>query len=260
MAALHNFLARSEHWVARLARQARSTFGRFTLPAPFVVVKPCLAIFLVVRVFYWTLKRILVCEPLFKAYCKQYGRHVRTGTFVHYVIGSGDIIVGDDVLVDGKCSFSFGARFSNRPTIFIGDHTGIGHNCSFTVGQRITIGKSCRIASDVWIFDSPGHPADPEARMAGSPPIDKDVRPVTVGDNVWIGRRAIIFPGVTIGQDSIVSAGSVVMQDVPPCTVVAGNPARRIASLERVVPPPQSDATPARGELQTVALSTERRS
>jgi acetyltransferase-like isoleucine patch superfamily enzyme len=53
---------------------------------------------------------------------------------------------------------------------------------------------------------------------------------VTIGDNVWIGRRAIIMPGVTIGEGSVISSGAVVMNDIPPFTVAAGNPARRVAS------------------------------
>ena len=55
------------------------------------------------------------------------------------------------------------------------------------------------------------------------------VKPVTISDNVWIGQRGIICPGVTVGEGAVVSAGSVVMTDVAPYTIVAGNPARRIS-------------------------------
>jgi acetyltransferase-like isoleucine patch superfamily enzyme len=99
------------------------------------------------------------------------------------------------------------------------------------VAKEIRIGRHCAISTDVWIFDSSGHPLDPTARLAGLPPAPEDVRPVVIEDNVWIGRRAIVFPGVTVGQGSIISAGSVVMSDVPPNTMVAGNPARKIATL-----------------------------
>jgi acetyltransferase-like isoleucine patch superfamily enzyme len=141
------------------------------------------------------------------------------------------MIIGDNVLVDGKCNFFFAARFSDRPTLLIGDNTGIGHACAFTVGKMISIGRHCRIAEGVFIFDSPGHPADPAARMAGLPPIADEVRPVAIEDNVWLGARSIVMPGVTIGQGSIVVAGAVVMSDVPTYTVVAGNPARQIRKL-----------------------------
>jgi acetyltransferase-like isoleucine patch superfamily enzyme len=187
--------------------------------------------FLALRSVYFFGKRLLICEPLFKAYCRRYGRGVRTGVYIHWVQGKGDIILGDDVLVDGKCTFSFAARFAARPTLIVGDHTEIGHNCRFSIGKQITIGRYCHVASDVWLLDSSGHPSDPEARLAGLPPSAEEVRPVVVEDNVWIGSRSVIFPGVTIGQGSIVSAASVVTTDVPPYTLVAGNPARKVRSL-----------------------------
>jgi acetyltransferase-like isoleucine patch superfamily enzyme len=151
--------------------------------------------------------------------------------FLHWVQGRGNLILGDHVLIDGKCSFAFAARFSEKPTLRIGDNTGIGHQCSFTVGKEISIGRDCRIATDVMIFDSPGHPADPAARLAGLPTDPDEVRPVFIEDNVWIGRRAIIMPGVTIGHGSVVASGAVVMTNVPPNTLVAGNPARQIRKV-----------------------------
>ncbi|HVB57351.1 MAG TPA: acyltransferase [Candidatus Acidoferrales bacterium] len=141
------------------------------------------------------------------------------------------MIIGDNVLIDGKCSFTFAARFSAQPTLIIGDNTGIGNGCIFAIGKKIAIGRHCRIGGNVSIFDSPGHPADPIARIAGSPGANDEVKPVVIEDNVWIGQKAIIMPGVTIGQGSIVAAGAVVMVNVPPNTMVAGNPARQLRKL-----------------------------
>jgi acetyltransferase-like isoleucine patch superfamily enzyme len=140
-------------------------------------------------------------------------------------------LLGDDVTMDGCVDIHFAARFVERPTLTIGDRTGIGHTCCFTVGKSITVGNDCRIAGGVWIFDSNGHPTDPEARRRGDTVSTDEVKPVVIEDNVWIGRGSIVHPGVRIGRDSIVSAGSVVMSDVPPGTVVAGNPARKIAGV-----------------------------
>lgn len=203
----------------------------FSLPLPHGPLKGVLATFLFSRTIYYWCFRVFVAEPLFKAYCRSYGRNVRTDVFVHWVQGRGDLIIGDDVLVDGKCSFNFAARFTQHPTLTVGSGSGIGHGCVFTVGKKITIGRNCRIAAGVWMFDSPGHPSDPQARLNDRPPSESDVRPITIGDNVWIGGRAIIFPGVTIGDGSIVSAAAVVTADVPPNSVVGGNPARRIGTL-----------------------------
>jgi acetyltransferase-like isoleucine patch superfamily enzyme len=239
------FLATSDHALARAARRARRSVLDFTLPAPRPVVVPMRLAYEAAREVYEYGKRVLVCEPLFKSYCKQYGERVRTGCFIHYIVGRGDLHVGDDVLLDGQICILFAARFSDHPTLRIGDGTGIGHGCKLTIGKAITIGKHCRIAGGVQILDSSGHPSSPEARQKGLPPAESDVRPVVIEDNVWIGARATLLPGVTIGEGSVVSAGAVVVADVPPYTVVAGNPARRVASLRVEAPPVAAPEPPA---------------
>jgi len=105
----------------------------------------------------------------------------------------------------------------------------VGHNTSFVIGKRISIGNDCLIANEVIIFDAPGHPVSGPLRLAGQAAPNDAVKPVTISNNVWIGLRGIIYPGVTIGEGAVVSAGSVVMTDVAPHTIVAGNPARRIS-------------------------------
>ena len=233
MAGLWRFLALSDHPLAVLARRMRRGTARFGLPAPRMVVRPALALALLVRSIYYFTVRIFICEPLFKAYCTTYGRNLRTGVFLHWVQGFGTLTIGDNVVVDGKSSFHFALRYCEQPELIVGDNTGIGHNCSFTVGKRITIGCHCRIGLNVQMFDSPGHASDPAARLAGLPAASEEVRPITSGDNVWIGNNAIICPGVTIGDGSAVAVGSVVMSNVPENTLVAGNPARRVHALIR---------------------------
>ncbi len=237
--------------MSRAARAAVRGFRNFTLPAPRVIVRPMLYVFIAGRTAWHTAKRLLVCEPLFKAYCTRYGARLRTGVFVHWIQGQGDIIIGSDVLVDGKSSFSFASHFSDRPTLRIGDRTYIGHNCTFVIGKSIEIGSGCLLASDISLFDSGGHSSDPAARRAGLPPEPEKVRPIVIGNDVWIAQRSIIFPGVTIGEGSVVSAASVVRNDVPPYTIVAGNPARQVATVRRpaptVVPPDASGTGPIIG-------------
>ncbi|MFC2176591.1 acyltransferase [Bacteroidota bacterium] len=235
MSNFRKFLATSEHPLARLGRGFYRRVRYFSIPAPKIIVKPMLWTFLAIRCVYFFVKRVFICEPLFKAYCKEYGKNLSTGVFIHWVMGKGEIIVGDNVTIDGACSFIFSARFSDQPSLQIGSHTGIGNGCSFVVGKRISIGEYCMIAGDTTIFDSNGHPADPEARKAGRPPAAAEVRPIEIGDNVWIGRCSTIFPGVKIGEGSIVSACSVVRTRVMPYTVVAGDPARKICDLPRRV-------------------------
>jgi acetyltransferase-like isoleucine patch superfamily enzyme len=176
-------------------------------------------------------RRVFIAEPFFKAYITERGRGLHTGVFMHWIQGKGEIIVGDDVIFDGKSSITFASRFTDTPRLVVGSRTGISHNCDITIGKLVTIGSDCRIAPGVTIIDSSGHPANARLRIEGAPPADEDVRPVTIGNNVWIGKRAIVLPGVTIGDGCIIAAGSVVMTEIPPYTFAAGNPARRIGSV-----------------------------
>jgi acetyltransferase-like isoleucine patch superfamily enzyme len=241
---LRRYLATSDRFIPRLIRRVYRGKESFSLPAPGIVVKPVLWAFLLVRRCYYFFMRVFVCEPLFKAYCKQYGRGLRTGVYIHWVQGRGDIILGDYVRIDGKCGITFASRFADRPVLRVGDGTGIGHLTRFTIAKSVTIGRDCRISGDVLIFDVNGHPTDPNERTAGWPPSDDNVRPVVIGDRVWIGIRSMIFPGVHVGEGSTISAGSVVRSHVPPYSVVAGNPARVVFRLRR---PSAKDPAPEPG-------------
>jgi acetyltransferase-like isoleucine patch superfamily enzyme len=244
MRTAYRFLARSNHPVARAVRRCRLALRHFALPAPRAVVVVALWIFLAIRSVWYFFMRVFVCEPLFKAYCRSYGKRLHTGVFVHFVQGAGDIICGDDVTIDGKCSIFFASRFADSPCLEIGSRTGIGHNCAFVVARSIRIGDNCRIASDVWMFDSNGHPSDPASRLRSDPPQESDIRPIVIGNNVWLGSRTTIFPGVTIGDGSIVANGAVVTTNVPAYTVVAGNPARRVSNLQPATEPaPQHEVS-----------------
>jgi acetyltransferase-like isoleucine patch superfamily enzyme len=229
---LYRTLALSNHPIAQALRNFRRQVAQFGIPAPRVLFLPLLYLVLAVKETWYFLYRVFVCEPLFKMHCSTYGKNLHTGPFIHEVWGKGEIVLGDNVIVDGKCLFMFAVRFSERPFLKVGDSSGIGHNCNFFIGKGITIGKHCRMGINITMLDSPGHPLDPERRMAGEAPDLDNVRPITIGDNVWIGSGSAIFPGVTIGDNSVISLGSVVMSDVPANVVVAGNPARKIMSLE----------------------------
>ena len=228
---LRYFVARSPHPMARSARVVVHALRDVSVPAPRPLVLPVVRAWSATQSVYYFLKRKLIAEPFLKAQCARHGRNVHTGVFVHWVSGSGDIVLGDDVLLDGKSDIMFGALFPERPRLEIGDRTYVNHRCAFVVSRRITIGADVYVASNVRFLDSPGHPLDPVARRAKAPPPPEAVRPITVHDNVWIGMDVVVLPGVTIGENSVVGAGSVVTRDVPPNVVVAGNPARTIKSL-----------------------------
>lgn len=160
-----------------------------------------------------------------------------------------------------ESSFSFSAcRSQRQPAIRIarGVHIysstifDLGEQGSVSIGEcsmlngvrlvceeRIEIGSFATISWGVMFMDSYRLPFDPEQRrellrQASHPPrfAHTHARPICLQDNVWIGFDVCVLPGVTIGEGSIVGARSVVNADVPPYTVVAGNPARVIRELE----------------------------
>ena len=226
-------LATSKKFLPRMLRRAYRAVHAFSMPAPRAITKPLLWLFLAIRESYYFAFRVFVCEPMFKAQCKKYGSRLRTDSHMHWVQGAGDIIVGDDVWFDGRVTITFAARFADHPVLEVGDHTAIGHNCEFRIGKQITIGRNCNLSGSIILMDSNGHPGDPQLRCAGRAPDSEDVRPIVIRDGVWIGLRCIIFPGVRIGEGSIVSAGSIVRTHVPPYSVVAGNPARVMFRLKK---------------------------
>jgi acetyltransferase-like isoleucine patch superfamily enzyme len=227
------YLATADAPIAVGIRWCYRRLRTLSIPVPLVVVKPLVWIFLRVRSCYYQFLRIFVCEPFFKACCKRYGRNLRTDCYLHWIQGNGDIVLGNNVRVDGKCAFNFGSRFVDRPVLEIGDNSGVGHGCRFVIGRRITIGRNTVISGETIVLDSNGHSSDATSRLLKEPPEQDDVRPVVIGDGVWIGMRCLIFPGVRIGDGSVVSAGSVVRSHVPPYSVVAGNPAKVVFRLRK---------------------------
>jgi len=121
-----------------------------------------------------------------------------------------------------------------KPPLFMdyGDQTTIGAGTFINSGAvildvgRVTIGADVQIGPNVQIL-TPTHPLEPELRRSGA----EAAEPITIGDNVWLGGGVIVCPGVTIGRDTVVGAGSVVTRDLPPGVLAVGNPARVVRAL-----------------------------
>ncbi|GHA06161.1 maltose O-acetyltransferase [Streptomyces tauricus] len=110
--------------------------------------------------------------------------------------------------------------------ITIGARTFVNYNLTALDVAAITIGEDCQIGPNVQLL-TPTHPLEPEPRR------DKleAARPITIGNNVWLGGGAIVLPGVSIGDNSVIGAGAVVTKDVPANVVAVGNPARPVRTL-----------------------------
>ena len=126
------------------------------------------------------------------------------------------------------------ALAASRPQCFVVEMSELAFIDSGGIGMLlmaldvapITIGADCQIGPNVQLL-TPIHPLEPEPRRAKW----ERAAPITLGDNVWLGGGAIVLPGVTIGEDSVVGAGAVVSRDLPAGIVAVGNPARVIRTL-----------------------------
>ncbi|MCG8582531.1 MAG: acyltransferase [Bacteroidales bacterium] len=150
---------------------------------------------------------------------------------VAYADGSNknDIVLGDAVWMYGHLSSQ------NNGKIIFEDFTKIGDNSMILSVNSITIGKYTAIGDGVLITDNNEHSINPDDRLIMRTKAEdhpyrfwrySESKPVKIGQNVWIGSDVRITKGVTIGDNSIVAAGSVLTKDLPANSIAAGNPAR----------------------------------
>jgi len=109
----------------------------------------------------------------------------------------------------------------------VGDDCFANDGCVLLDSNTIEFGDRCLLGPGVHVY-TPTHPIDPTERATGR----ERALSVTVGDDVWIGGRAELNPGVTVGDETVVASGAVVTDDVPKRVVVGGNPARVIREIE----------------------------
>jgi len=128
--------------------------------------------------------------------------------------------VGEETVIRPPFRVDYGSRIS------VGSRTFANYGLVALDVAAITIGDDVQIGPHVQLL-TPTHPIEPGLRR------DKweAARPITIGDNVWLGGGAIVLPGVTIGEDTVVGAGAVVARDLPAGVVAVGNPARVVREV-----------------------------
>jgi len=134
------------------------------------------------------------------------------------------IHIGSNVILDREVKL----WLSGEARLTIGDNSYLANGSMVLSQQEVRIGSGCSISWHVLIMDNSSYAIgygdeDPQVR----------VQPVFIGDHVWIGCRAVIIKGVSVGDGAVISNNAVVTSDVPPGTLVAGNPARVVR--EKVV-------------------------
>lgn len=130
--------------------------------------------------------------------------------------------VGDNVNIRPNIKFAMGYNIS------IGENSGIGDGCFLQDLGEIVIGCDVLMAPEVMIFTA-NHKIkkDELIRTQGA-----EIKSVRIEDDVWIGTRAILLPGIHIGKGAVIAAGAVVTKDVEPNTIVGGVPAKKIGNRE----------------------------
>ena len=175
-----------------------------------------------------------LAAPLLKVSRFEIERRLR-GKLLGYRYGGKNLKLDRHVQIEGHRALKLGENV----TLFQGSHYIGRHDNPITIGAdthiggngivsglgTVTIGQGCAISSGVQIY-SITHDI---LKCASEPVIDSVVKkPVTIGDDVWIGANAVILPGVTVGSHAIVGAGAVVTKDVEPWMIVTGVPARPV--------------------------------
>jgi maltose O-acetyltransferase len=131
--------------------------------------------------------------------------------------------VGAETVVEPPFHCDYGEN------LFVGERFYANAGCVFLDCAPITIGDRVLLGPGVHVYAAT-HPVEAETRRQGL----EYARPVTIGDDVWIGGAAVVLPGVTIGDRAVIGAGSIVTKDVPADVVAAGNPCRPLRELEAV--------------------------
>lgn len=141
------------------------------------------------------------------------------------IIGGENISIGDNTVIGRYTILSTwsGVEGVERPSLVIGNRVSIPDNCHITAARSIAIGNDVLFGKQVTVTDN-SHGTTQAADLA-LPPNSRRLQskgPVIINDRVWIGDKATVLPGVTIGEGAVIGANSVVTHDVPPYTVFVG--------------------------------------
>lgn len=163
-------------------------------------------------------------------------RHIGKNSFIRYKMrllkGARYITVGHNSHFGVQAELTAWDTFGDdrfTPSIEIGDNVSIGSYCHITAINRIVIGNG--VLTGRWVTITDNSHGETDKETLDVLPVKRPLKskgPVIIEDNVWIGDKATILPGVTIGRGSVIGANAVVSKDVPPYSIAVGNPIRII--------------------------------
>lgn len=236
---------------SRLKRLAKG-ITTFSFTGPAFMKGPLLAVYMgqqLLGTFFRAMAHMFYRGPIFKARCERVGKNLLVWLLPD-VLGPVRIYIGDDVKIFGHLGI-MSSRVLDEPRLEIGDGVHLGHNVSITVNREVILEERCNIANGVRIVDSDAHPRNTEDRINGVLPPAGEFKPVRICRWAWLSADCMIMKGVTVGEGAVVGAGSIVVTDVPPYSVVMGNPARVVVKDTRsVLPPAGQPAQASEGKSQ----------
>lgn len=185
---------------------------------------------------YWVKKTFLRCRNAWvdwflRPRCVYMGPYANIMNPWYVVISGSNIRIGHSFTAIGEAQhrveIGVWGRGFGQGSITIGDGCLMSPGSRISASDSITLGNGVMLAHGAYITDSDWHGLYDRIDR------DPEVTPVVLEDNVWVGDRATVLKGVTIGENSVVAAGAIVTRDVPADVVVAGNPARVVKNLDR---------------------------
>ena len=152
-----------------------------------------------------------------------------------YMRGKSSISYGEGLTTGHACRFDLPG--GNKKTLIIGKNCEIGDNVHIVAHEKVIIGDNCLMASKIFISDTNhGDYAGKNQSSPNTPPNERNLttKPVSIGNNVWIGENVCILPGVRVGSGCIIGANSVVTKDIPDNCIAVGAPARIVKKYDNI--------------------------
>ena len=140
--------------------------------------------------------------------------------------------MGDDVELAARTTLSGRSLSNPTPRLVVGNEVVIGWHNKISVGSKVVLEDKTYLAGGCHLVGYPGHSLDPEMRAKRLPDTDDQVGDILIKRNVWLGSNVTVLAGVTIGENTVVGAGSVVTKDLPANVLAAGVPAKVIKTLK----------------------------
>jgi acetyltransferase-like isoleucine patch superfamily enzyme len=230
---LHSIVEQARHGKGPLkhARTMRRFFRGVRLPVSRPLIGAIHSIAVAVRMVWRGFTKFFIREPYVRYRCESVGKRLVIQRAVPQIFGRGRIVLGDDVLIGNQNTWDLAYSVAGIPELIVGNRVSLNYRCMLSIATRVVIGDDTMIAGGVCIFDNISHPISPARRREHGKINSNETTPVVIGKNCWIGVNSIVLRGVTIGDNSIVAAGSIVTKSVPPNTIVAGNPAVVIKNI-----------------------------